>query len=163
MALYAGDAWFYRVKSAQTELIKKNGGINCAADVADFSKSVVGRWNAKTSPDLMCLPAIVRLESAFGEPIVSAALQEIAADLAADNAVPIMPRASIMDVISSFFEAKSDLSQKFTMAAIDGFLSVNEADVLDPAISELQAVLDDMKRMTAEARAKGGLRVVSKP
>ena len=163
MALYAGDAWFYRVKKAQFDLIKKSGGIHCAVEISGLSQSVVGRWNAKTSLDLMSIPAIVRLESAYGEPVVSSALQEIAVDLSKDHAVPTMPRASVADIVADFLEAKNDLSQKFVMATIDGFLSASEADILDPAISELEQALKDMKRMTAEARAQGGLRVVGKP
>ncbi|QNQ62217.1 hypothetical protein IB024_00160 [Brucella sp. 6810] len=162
MSLYAGDTWFYRLKTAQNEVIGKNGGIVCSAEISGFSQSVVGRWNAKNSPDLMSLPAIVRLESAYGEPVVSAALQEITLDLAKNSAVPTMPRMSVADVLSSFVEHKNELEQKFLMATIDGFLSASEADALEPAISELQQALADMKRMTTEARAKGGLRVVGK-
>src|SRR6185312_16646205 len=65
------DAWFYRLKAAQRDLIKMVGGIERAAEITSISKSHVGRWNNATDPDLMPINAALLLEAECGVPLIT--------------------------------------------------------------------------------------------
>lgn len=65
------NAWFHQLKAANRLLIKKNGGIEAAADVCSLSKSQVGRCNAGTDTELLPIPAVLRLEAECGDPCVT--------------------------------------------------------------------------------------------
>ncbi|CAD7036571.1 hypothetical protein RHAB21_02541 [Pseudorhizobium halotolerans] len=65
------NAWFYQLKAANRLLIKKNGGIEAAADTCSLSKSQVGRCNNDGDTELLPIPAVLRLEAECGDPCVT--------------------------------------------------------------------------------------------
>ncbi|WP_024900292.1 hypothetical protein [Brucella rhizosphaerae] len=163
MSVYSGDTWFYRLKGAQRTLIARCGGIEQAALIASYGKTTVGRWNVQTAPEMMTLPALILLEAYCGEPVVSTVVSEIVSDLINNSQSPEMPKFSGMELVAQFGAAFAVLFSEWARAAEDSFLTPAEADNLDPLISEAKQKLDALQRLMAEAKAKGGLRVVSKP
>jgi hypothetical protein len=71
------DAWFYRLKAAQKDLIERCGGIERAAGKSSSSKSQVGRWNNPGDPDIMVMSAVLLLEADCGVPFVTTAMAEL--------------------------------------------------------------------------------------
>jgi hypothetical protein len=55
------DAFLYRIKAAQRDLIDRCGGIKRVVELVSSSKSEVGRWNNGGDPDLMPVGAIAVL------------------------------------------------------------------------------------------------------
>ncbi|KAB2781246.1 hypothetical protein [Brucella anthropi] len=163
MSKYSGDTWFYRLKGAQRELINKCGGIEQAAQICSYGKTSVGRWNVQTAPETMTIPALIMLEAYCGEPVLSRVIQEIVEDLIQASLTPEMPKISGMELVAQFGSAFAALFSEWSRAAEDCFLTPAEADRLDPYISDAKQKLDALQRLTAEAKAKGGLRVVGQP
>lgn len=65
------NAWFHQVKAANRKLIKKNGGIEAAAELTSLSKSQIGRCHSDSDTELLPVPAILRLEAECGDPVVT--------------------------------------------------------------------------------------------
>ena len=63
------QAWFYRIKSAQRDLIERCGGIVRSAEKCSASKTEVGRWNNQGDPDIMPIAAVMQLEDDCGVPL----------------------------------------------------------------------------------------------
>lgn len=68
------NAWFYQLKAANRLLIKKNGGIEAAADITSLSKSQIGRCNNDGDTELLPIAAALRLEAECGDPVITRAM-----------------------------------------------------------------------------------------
>ncbi len=75
--------WFFAVKGAQRDLIKRAGGIQRTADVLEVSQSLVGTWFNREDAALMPLWAVMVLETDVERAVVSrAAAANVGADVA---------------------------------------------------------------------------------
>jgi hypothetical protein len=153
------DAWFYRLKAAQRDLIKISGGIERAAEITSISKSHVGRWNNAGDTDLMPINAVLLLESECGAPLVTSVM----ADLNGRRLSDPEDAASSGNVFVKHAETMRQASELMAVGALasaDGKLTRAEAVELDRAAAELDRANAAFRKELAGARASGGFAVV---
>ncbi len=155
------DAWFYRLKAAQRDLIKQCGGIERAADISSFGKSTVGRWNNATDPELMPMPAILLLEAECGTPLVTSVMAELNGRRLND---PDHEAGTTGNILSRYAEAvrqAGELMATGAQAFADGKVTPTEATQLDRVASDVERALSEFRKILAGARGGDGLRLVS--
>lgn len=153
------DAWFYRLKAAQRDLIKMVGGIERAAEITSISKSHVGRWNNATDPDLMPINAALLLEAECGVPLITSVMAELNGRRLAD---PDAAQGNSGCVLSRHAEAvrqAAELMATGAAAFADGKLTPTEAQDMDRAASTMERGLAELRKALAGARG-GGFTIV---
>ncbi|MCO6410074.1 phage regulatory CII family protein [Hoeflea alexandrii] len=153
------NAWFYRIKAAQRDLIALSGGIERAAEITSISKSHVGRWNNAQDTDLMPLNAVLMLEEHCGVAVVTSVMAELNGRRLADETEATRQNA---DVLSAYAEAVRHAGEVMSAGAIalaDGKVTPAEALTVDRAVSVLERGLSDLRQTLAHVRA-GDLKIV---
>jgi hypothetical protein len=148
------SAWFYRIKAAQRDLIKRCGGIERAGEIAHMSKTQMGRFNSDSGADLMSLPVVLMLEADCGCPLVTEAMAELQGrrDRRADggesagNADVQMRHADVIVRMGEMVSAAA-------MAFADGRLTPAEAALMDRAAASVDRAVADLRQALAGARA----------
>ncbi|GLR55154.1 hypothetical protein KYK30_31880 [Shinella yambaruensis] len=154
------NAWFYQLKAGNRLLIKKNGGIESAADITSLSKSQIGRCHNDTDPELLPIPAVLRLEAECGEPVIT----RIMAGL---HGRKISEPDSAGPDGECLLRANAELTKLFGEYGANIGIALSDLHV-SPAegargIKDLQAVrdaIDDAIRILAGTRATGGASIV---
>ncbi len=155
------DAWFYRLKAAQRDLIKLCGGIERAGDITSFGKSTVGRWNNSTDSELMPLSAVLLLEAECGTPLVTGVMADLNGRRLQD---PDDLGKSTGSILSRYAEAVRKSGEMMAAGAqvfADGKITPAEATQLDRVTADAEHTLSEFRKILAGARADGGLRVVN--
>lgn len=155
------DAWFYRIKAAQRDLIRQCGGIERAADITSFGKSTVGRWNNSTDAELMPLPAVLLLEAECGTPHVTSAMAELNNRRLRDPDEFGKTTGSILTRYADAVRQSGELMATGAMSFADGKVSPAEAAQLDRVASDVEAALAEFRKVLAGARGGDGLRLVN--
>lgn len=153
------NAWFFRIKAAQRDLIALSGGIERAAEITSTSKSHVGRWNNAQDTDLMPLNAVLMLEEHCGVAVVTSVMAELNGRRLADETAATRQNA---DVLSAYAEAVRHAGEVMSAGAIalaDGKVTPAEALTVDRAVSVLERGLSELRKTLAGVRA-GDLKVV---
>lgn len=158
------DAWFHRVKAAQRDLIKLNGGIERAAELTSISKSQIGRMNNPADGELMTLAAVVILEADCGQPVVTAVMAEANGRRLTDPEAERAAEVSVLSAHADVMRQSGELAHSMAVAISDGRVTPAEAQTIDrvaakvaEANAELRAALAGIK---AQGGAAAGLRVV---
>lgn len=155
------DAWFHRLKAAQRDLIKHCGGIERCAELTSVSKSQIGRWNNAVDPDLMSLPAVLRLEAECSLPLVTSVMAGINGRRLADpDETPAGASANIMATHAESVLRFAELATVAAKAFADGKLSTAEASEMDRAASRLDRIIADLRSGLARAKAAQGLDII---
>lgn len=154
------QAWFYRLKSAQKDLIERCGGIVRAAEKCSSSKTEVGRWNNQGDPDLMPLPAILQLEAECGVPLVTSAMAELNSRRLTDSDEVSASNACIMAAHAEVVVQFGELIARAAVAFSDGKLTSAELVSLDRDAAAVERVLSELRKAAAFGRAEGGLKIV---
>lgn len=154
------EAWFYRVKSAQKDLIERCGGIVRAADKCSSSKTEVGRWNNQTDPDIMPIPAVLQLEADCGVPLVTAAMADLNHRRLADPDEFAAANASVMAAHAEVVVQFGELIAKTAIAFSDGKLTPAELAGMDRNAAALERALGELRKSAAVGRGLGGLSLV---
>ncbi|MBN9044656.1 MAG: hypothetical protein J0H18_03185 [Rhizobiales bacterium] len=141
------DAWFYRIKAAQNELIKYCGGIERVATLVSVSKSQVGRWNNPLDPDMMLVHVVCQLEAECGVACVTsvmAALNNRRVVEPDDDNVRAAGNllAAHSEVVRSVGEVMSVGAQVFA----DGKVTGAEAVKLDKSVADAARNIDGLRR-----------------
>lgn len=153
------DAWFYRLKSAQRDLIKQCGGIERSADISSFGKSTVGRWNNGGDPELMPVTAVLLLEAECGTPLVTTVMAELNGRRLADPDEFGRGTGNILARYAEAVRQSGELMAVGAQAFADGKVTPAEATQLDRVASDVERALSEFRQLLAGARADG-LRVV---
>lgn len=149
------EAWFYRLKAAQKDLIERCGGIERAAEKSSSSKSQVGRWNNPGDPDIMPLPAVLILQAECGMPLVTGAMAELNGRRLADPDSVAAATGNILARHADACRQAADLMAAGAAAFSDGKLTPTEAAEMDRTASKLEQGLADLRRLLAGARGSG--------
>lgn len=150
------DAFLYRIKAAQRDLIERCGGIMRVESLTGYSKSQVGRWNNPSEPDQMPVGAIRSLEADCGVALVTAVLAEANGRRLTD---PEAERARDVSILSSLGSVGSEFGEMMNAAAMaiaDGHVSPNESATIDRFASQMERSLSALRCALASAKAAGG-------
>lgn len=152
------DAFLYRIKAAQRDLIERCGGIMRVVEKSGYSKSEVGRWNNSSEPDLMPVGAIAVLERDCGQALVTAVLAETNGRRLSD---PDAERQAEVNVLASHAELmrqSAELANAIAVAISDGQVTPSEAHTVDRVASAMERAASDLRASLAAIKARGGVR-----
>ncbi|MBB5703577.1 hypothetical protein FHS76_003484 [Ochrobactrum daejeonense] len=141
------DAWFYRIKAAQNELIKYCGGIEQVTKLISLSKSQVGRWNNPLDPDMMPVHIVCQLEAQCGVPSVTSVMAALNNRRLAEPDDDALRAAGNLltahsEVVRSVGEVMSIGAQVFA----DGKVTGTEAMQLDKPAADAERRLGELRR-----------------
>ncbi|PRD42471.1 hypothetical protein C5748_16240 [Phyllobacterium phragmitis] len=155
------DAWFYRLKAAQRDLIKLAGQIERVAEITSISKSQVGRWNNTQDTDLIPLNAVLLLEAECGVPIVTAVMAELNGRRLADPDEAQKSTGTILARYAETVRQAGELMSAGAKAFADGKLTPAEAQQMDRVANDVERSLSDLRKLLAAARSpEAHIRVV---
>jgi len=155
------DAWFYRLKAAQRDLIKQCGGIERAGDITSFGKSTVGRWNNAADPELMPIPAVLLLEAECGIPHVTGIMADLNGRRLQDPDELGKTTGNILSRYAETVRQSGELMSAGAQAFADGKITPAEATQLDRVAADVERSLSEFRKILAGARADGSLRLVN--
>lgn len=159
------DAFLYRVKAAQRDLIERCAGIERAVAITGFSKSQVGRWNNPNDPDLMPIGAVRALEADCCQPLITAVMAEAAGRRLTDPEAERQNDVNVLAAHAEVMRLSGELANSVAVAIADGHFSPTEATTVDRVAASLERAMSDLRAMAAVVKAQGGasanLRVVS--
>lgn len=154
------DAWHYRIKAAQRDLIARAGGIERAAKLTSLSTSQVGRLNNPRDTDVMPIHVALALEAEAGEPLVTAAMASLHGRRLAEPDGLVAAETAVLSRYGEVMRQAGELMAAGASAFADGRLTPAEAHVIDRSCSTIEAGLSDLRKALAGARATGGVRLV---
>ena len=149
------DAWFYRIKAAQRDLIKFAGGIERAVDICSSSRSQVGRWNNPGDPDLMPLNAVMMLEGETGQPLITSVMAAINGRRLTDPDGGGQDEALVAR-FGAASRAAGELISTGMSAFADGQVTDAERTEMDRECGKLEQHLRDLRMSLAGGRGAGG-------
>lgn len=149
-----------RIKSAQQQLIAACGGLDDSAEISHFGRSTVGRWSDLGDPTLMPLAAVIVLEAASGQPLVTQALAEVSGRRLADPDASAVSQAGVMSRHAEAIVQAGELMAAGAQAFSDGRVTPAEATSIDRAAAQLERSLAEYRKALAGIRAEGGLSLV---
>lgn len=153
------NAWFYRIKAAQRDLIALSGGIERTAEITSISKSQVGRWNNAQDTDLMPINAVLMLEEHCGMAVVTAVMAELNGRRLADETDATRQSADVLSAYAETIRHAGDVMSAGALALADGKVTAAEAVTIDRAVAILEQGIPGFRQSLAQIRA-GDLRVV---
>ena len=150
------EAFLYRLKAAQRDLILHCAGVERSAAISGFSKSQVGRWNNPLDGDLMPISAVIALEEFCRVPFVTAVMAEANGRRLTD---PEETRKADIDLLSGHAEVMrqfGELALTVAKVAEDGKVTPTEAALVDRVASGAERALSGLRQASARIRANGG-------
>lgn len=154
------NAWFYRIKAAQRDLINLSGGIDRAAEITSISKSHVGRWNNAKDTDLMPINAVLMLEEHCGVALITSVMAELNGRRLADETDAVRRSADVLSAYAETVRHAGEVMSAGAIALADGKVTPAEAMTVDRAVSVLERGLSELRQTLAHVRA-GDLKVVA--
>lgn len=155
------NARHFRIKAAQRDLISAAGGIVRAAQITNFSKSEVGRWNDIDSPDWMDLVAVDKLEAETGLRVFTQAWVETRGLKLADVEPDADKVAGLAIEVAGLVADFSTLMGEWAVTSADGHATTNEAIRLRRQLPALRERISRLEGILAAVQAEGGLSLVS--
>ncbi|KFC73218.1 hypothetical protein FG93_01962 [Bosea sp. LC85] len=151
------DAWFFRVKAANRDLVEMCGGIARAAEIAELSSAQIGRCANIESDDLLSARAKAKLEADIGRPVVTRveiellgwSAHQVALAPAADESCP--HRA-----ISRISAEMGDVMSAYIEGCRDGRFSPADAAIVAKELSDLAKAVEAGRLSSAALCARGG-------
>ena len=154
------NARHFLLKAKQRDLITAAGGIERAAGICSYSKSVVGRWFNSESPEIMELPAIFALEEETGRFDMSEAIAQTRGRRFAEvEAAPV--NGCVMSSHAEVIVQLGELATEGAIAFSDGLLTPSESKQLDQKLAKAANAIDGYREVLAGGRAAGGLSIVA--
>lgn len=158
------DAFLFRLKAAQFDLIEACGGIARSAEKCSNGTSTVGRWYDRNDPTIMPIPAAIKLEADCGRAYVTAVM---AGENGRRLTDPDSEKAEQVNILTSHAAVMQKMAALATDVAIaigDGHVSPTEAHLIDRGAADVERSLSDLRLSAAAVRSRGGekagLRVV---
>ncbi|ARM12100.1 MULTISPECIES: hypothetical protein [Rhizobium] len=152
------DAFLYRVKAAQRDLIERCGGIMRVVEKSGYSKSEVGRWNNGSEPDLMPVGAIAVLERDCGQALVTAVLAETNGRRLTDPDEARKAEISVLTSHAELMRHSAEVANAIAVAISDGQVTPSEATTIDRLAGGLERAASDMRAALAVIKAAGGVK-----
>lgn len=150
------DAFLYRVKAAQRDLINRSGGIMRVVEMTGYSKSEVGRWNNPSDPDLMPVGAIAAMERDCGVALVTAVLAETNGRRLSDPEEARQADVSVLTTHAEVMRLSAEVANSIAVAIADGHVTPSEATTIDRVASGLERAASDLRASLAVIKARGG-------
>lgn len=156
------DAFLYRIKAAQRDLIERCGGIMRVVEKSGYSKSEVGRWNNASEPDLMPVGAIAVLERDCGQALVTAVLAETNGRRLSDPDAERQAEVNVLTSHAELMRQSAELANAIAVAISDGQVTPSEAHSIDRVASAMERAASDLRASLAAIKARGGERAALK-
>ncbi|CDZ43073.1 Hypothetical protein NGAL_HAMBI1146_58460 [Neorhizobium galegae bv. officinalis] len=153
----ANEAWIFRLKAAQRDLIEACGGVERAGNKTGYGKSTVGRWFDGADPTTMPLAAVRTLEIDCNQPIVTAVMAEATGRRLTDPDLERAAEVSVMQSHAEVMRQMAELANGMAMAIADGKVTPAEATRVDRIASDIQSATNDLRSAFASIKAKGGI------
>lgn len=150
------DTWHKSVKAAQRELIGDAGGIERAARISCYSTSVVGRWNAANSPDIMPLDAVRMLENDTGKYLITEIMAHEGGRKLLEPAGPVSDAGALDAMIRDLLVNIAELAARGTVVTSDNHISPSETATLDTPIARIMDTGRKLQQLSAAVKANGG-------
>ncbi|MDI6838605.1 MAG: hypothetical protein QMD99_23185 [Rhizobiaceae bacterium] len=152
------DAFLFRLKAAQFDLIEACCGIERAAEKCGYGKTTVGRWKDRNDPTVMPIPAVVALEADCGRAFVTAVMAGTNGRRITDPEDEKAKQAGILSAHADLMQRMASLAGDVATAYADGVVSPTEAHIIDRGASEAERSLSDFRNSIAVVKAAGGER-----
>lgn len=150
------DAFLYRIKAAQRDLIARCGGIMRVANLVNASKSEVGRWNGGGDPDLMPVGAIVILEGDCGYALVTDVMAQQNGRRLTDPEDDQRVGKNLLAAVGEVQRQSGELINTVGAAISDGWVSPTEGTSIDRIAGSLERAASDLRASVAGVKAQGG-------
>lgn len=150
------DAWFYRIKAAQRDLVKIAGGIERVVEITSTSKSHVGRWNNPADPDLMPLNAVMMLEAETGQPLVTSVMASVNGRRLSDPDGGGGEDHALIARFGSAARQAGELISTGMRAMADGRVTDAEKAEIDREAGKLERDLSKLRMSVAGGLGEGG-------
>lgn len=138
------DAWFWRVKAAQRDLIARCGGVRRAAEIAGCSPSWIGKCNSPEEDGFLSMTQKRALETDAQFPVVSKV--EVEAQGWSLHQMEAAPAAAdLHGSTARVIVEASDVMRVYAEAAKDGKLTPTEIRELQGEFAALARVLEDAR------------------
>jgi hypothetical protein len=150
------NAWFHQLKAANRMLIKKNGGIEAAAEITSLSKSQIGRFHSDSDTELLPIPAVLKLEAECGDPLVTRVMASLHGCKLTDPQEHAAEGACLLRESIELSSRAAEYQRNATLAFSDLKVSPTEAR---QAIRDLALIVEkasDLSKSYAEIIAAGG-------
>lgn len=152
------DAFLYRIKAAQRDLIERCGGIMRVETLTGYSKSQVGRWNNPSEPDQMPVGAIRTLEGDCNVALVTAVLAEANGRRLSDPDAERQAEVNVLTSHAELMRQSAELANAIAIAISDGQVTPSEAQSIDRVASAMERASSDLRASLATIKARGGVR-----
>ncbi len=150
----------FLLKAKQRDLIAAAGGIERAAAICSYSKSVVGRWYNPDSPEIMELPALFALEEETGRYDLSEAIAQARGRRLADDDLTAAANGCVMASHAETVVQMGELMTSGALAFADGKLTPAEALQIDKALAAVERATAEYRKVIARVRGAGGQAIV---
>lgn len=147
------NAWFYRIKEAQFDLIKLSGGIKRVVEITSISKSQVGRWNNAQDTDLMPVNAVLMLEKHCGVAVVTSVMADLNGRRLSDETEHGQQNADVLSAYAETVRHAGEVMSAGALALADGTVTPAEAMTVGRAVSVLERGLLELRQSLARVRA----------
>lgn len=158
------DAWHYQIKAAQRDLITMAGGIERAATLTGYSKSVAGRWASPADPEHMPLTAIRRLEQETGQPLITTIMAHETGRRLSEPEGPGSDARTLDELMRGLTIDVMEAGGETARATTDNHISTAEKRVIRHPVVRARDKLRQIEQLLGAIEAEGGanadLRVV---
>jgi len=160
------DAWFYRIKAAQNDLIKYCGGVEKTASLVSMSKSQVGRYNNTLDPDMMPVHVVCQLEAQCGVPCVTSVMADLNnRRLSEPDSDDVRAAGDILNAHSEVVRSVGEVMSVGAQVFADGKVTGTEAIKLDKSASQVERHVSELRRklsghITNARRGDPALRII---
>jgi len=156
----AKDEWFFRIKTATRALVKMIGTHEAAGAIAGVSKTQMHRWAHPSDPDIITLPAAMKLEAECGMPCIT----EVLAAQLGNHLVRVdgsAPPGCMMTAFAGVADEFGEVAGRVADALDDGSVSPNEHTSISDALTKLSQAVSRAQGASARLRAVGEMRRAS--
>lgn len=150
------DAFLYRLKAAQFDLIEACGGIARTAEKSGYGSSTVGRWNDRNDPTVMPIAAVVTLERDCARAFVTTVMAGANGRRLSDPQDDQAQQVSILTAHAGLMRQSAELAGAVAVAIADGHVSPTEAHTIDRVMADLERQSSELRIALARIKAQGG-------
>lgn len=149
------EAWFWRVKAAQRDLIERCGGVRRAAEIAGCSHGWIGRCNTPNEDAFLSATQKRALETDAGEPLVTRIEAELLGFRLERASPPAPAEACAFGANASVMQEVGDLCRVFSQSVSDGRYSRTDALTVGRELAQLRQAIERFERVNATILAGG--------
>lgn len=156
----ARDEWFFRIKTATRALVRMIGTHEAAGLIAGVSKTQMHRWAHAADPDMITLPAAMKLEAECGMPCVT----EVMAAQLGNHLVRTdgsSPPSCLVSAFGKLSDEFADVAGRVGEAIEDGSVSPNDHAAICDELNQLIQRANQMQGTSGRLRAVDELRRAS--